>query len=123
MSRIIKTIEIEGKPAKALFDTGPFHTYVLREFLEGVPTLPVTKPYEVALGGEGEREESCTRAAANDHDVESGPTTFHAAPERGQFELTLADSDEHDRRRVQTLDAFCLEPDLERVHPGQSARQ
>ncbi len=52
MSRIIKTIEIEGKPAKALFDTGAFHTYVLREFLEGVPTLPVTKPYKVALGGE-----------------------------------------------------------------------
>ena len=52
MSRIIKTIEIEGKSAKALFDTRAFHTYVLRGFLEGVPTLPVTKPYEVALGGE-----------------------------------------------------------------------
>src|SRR5437870_3949879 len=51
MGRIIKTIEIEGKPAKALFDTGAFHTYVLREYLEGVPALPVTKTYEVALGG------------------------------------------------------------------------
>ena len=54
MSRIIKTIEIEGKPANALFDTGAFQTYVLRTYLEGMPerVVPVTKPYEVALGGE-----------------------------------------------------------------------
>ena len=54
MSRVIKTIEIEGEPAKALFDTGAFHTYVLRKYLEAVPDrlVPVTKPYEVALGGE-----------------------------------------------------------------------
>ena len=54
MSRVIKTIEIEGQPAKALFDTGAFHSYVLRKYLEGVPDrlVPVTKPYEVALGGE-----------------------------------------------------------------------
>jgi hypothetical protein len=32
MRRVIKTIEIEGKPAKALFDTGAFHTYVLRKY-------------------------------------------------------------------------------------------
>src|SRR2546428_8393001 len=52
MSRVIKTIEIEGEPAKALFDTGAFHTYLLRKCLQNVPTLRVTKPYEVALGGE-----------------------------------------------------------------------
>jgi len=52
MSRIIKTIEIEGQPVKALFDTGAFHTYLLRKCLQNVPTLRVTKPYEVALGGE-----------------------------------------------------------------------
>ena len=54
MSRIIKTIEIEGQPAKALFDTGAFHTYVLRRYLEPVPNavLPVRVPYEVSLGGE-----------------------------------------------------------------------
>jgi len=52
MSRVIWTIEIEGEPAKALFDTGAFHTYVLRKYLEGVPMLPMSKPYEVALGGE-----------------------------------------------------------------------
>ena len=54
MSRIIKTIEIEGQPAKALFDTGAFHTYVLRRYLDAVPNavLPVAVPYEVSLGGE-----------------------------------------------------------------------
>lgn len=52
MSRVIKTIEIEGRPVKALFDTGAFHSYVLRRCLEGVPMRSVTKPYEVALGGE-----------------------------------------------------------------------
>jgi len=54
MGRVIKTIEIEGQPLKALFDTGAFHSYLLRNYLEGVPErfVPVTKPYKVALGGE-----------------------------------------------------------------------
>src|SRR5438876_4744126 len=54
MSRVIKTIEIEGQPVKALFDTGAFHSYLLRRYLGGVPDrmVPVAKPYEVALGGE-----------------------------------------------------------------------
>jgi len=52
MSRVIKTIEIEGQPVKALFDTGAFHSYVLRKYLESVPMRRVAKPYEVALGGE-----------------------------------------------------------------------
>ena len=54
MSRIIKTIQIEGQSAKALFDTGAFHTYVLRRYLDTVPNavLPVAAPYEVSMGGE-----------------------------------------------------------------------
>jgi hypothetical protein len=52
MGRVIKTIEIEGQPAKARFDTGAFHSYVLRKYVEGSPTQVVAKPYEVALGGE-----------------------------------------------------------------------
>ena len=54
MARLIKTIEIEGKPAKALFDTGAFHTYVLRSYVERIPNrlVPVTAPYEVSLGAE-----------------------------------------------------------------------
>jgi hypothetical protein len=54
MSRVIKTIEIEGQPAKALFDTGAFHSYLLRKYLEEIPDrfVAVAKPYEVALRGE-----------------------------------------------------------------------
>jgi hypothetical protein len=52
MGRVIKTIEIEGQPVKALFDTGAFHSYVLRRYLGSVPMRAVGKPYEVALGGE-----------------------------------------------------------------------
>ena len=52
MSRVIKTIEIEGRPVKALFDTCAFHTYVLRKYVTGSPTQVVAKPYEVALGEE-----------------------------------------------------------------------
>jgi hypothetical protein len=52
MSRVIKTIEIEGQPVKALFDIGAFHSYVLRKYVTGLPTQVIAKPYEVALGGE-----------------------------------------------------------------------
>jgi hypothetical protein len=53
MSRVIKTIEIEGKPAVALFDTGAFYTYLRRDYLQAIPNrlVPVTRPFEVALGG------------------------------------------------------------------------
>jgi hypothetical protein len=52
MARVIKTIEIEGQPVKALFDTGAFNTYLLRKYLGNAPTHRVKIPYEVALGGE-----------------------------------------------------------------------
>jgi hypothetical protein len=48
--RIVKEIEIEGKPATALFDTGSTHTYVARWLLEGVPIRTLARPYTVALG-------------------------------------------------------------------------
>jgi hypothetical protein len=51
--RVIKTIEIEGKPAAALFDTGAFHTYLLKKYLKGKKNrlVSVRRPYEVSLGG------------------------------------------------------------------------
>lgn len=60
MSRILKQIEIEGKPAIALFDTGACHTYVRRALLAGVPIRTLPKPYRVGLGGRDiEVNESC----------------------------------------------------------------
>jgi hypothetical protein len=49
--RVLKEIEIEGKKATALFDTGSLHTYVSRRLLKGVPLRTISEPYKVALGG------------------------------------------------------------------------
>ena len=49
--RILREIEIEGKKANALFDTGSIHTYVSSRLLEGVPIRTISDPYKVALGG------------------------------------------------------------------------
>lgn len=51
MSRIIKEIEIEGRRAVALFDTGATYSYVRRELVESVATKPVAFPAHVVLGG------------------------------------------------------------------------
>jgi len=51
MGRIAKQIEIEGKPAIALFDTGAVHTHIQSRLLLDVPKRTVTRPYRVALGG------------------------------------------------------------------------
>jgi hypothetical protein len=51
MARIIKTIEIEGQPAVALFDSGAVYTYVRSTLVRGAPGRPVTQPARVALGG------------------------------------------------------------------------
>jgi hypothetical protein len=60
MARIIKTIEIEGQPAAALFDTGAVFTYVRKSFLAAAPRRSVTEPFRVALGGKSiEIKELC----------------------------------------------------------------
>jgi predicted aspartyl protease len=51
MARIIKTIEIEGQPVVALFDTGAAYTYVRSALVRGVPRRAMVPPVRVALGG------------------------------------------------------------------------
>jgi len=51
MARILKTIEIEGKRAMALFDTGALYSYVRSSLVEGVPRRKVGRPVFVILGG------------------------------------------------------------------------
>jgi hypothetical protein len=51
VARIIKTIEIEGQPAVALFDTSAVFTYVRERLLATALRKPVTEPFRVALGG------------------------------------------------------------------------
>jgi len=51
MARIIKTIEIEGQQAVALFDTGAIYTYVRSPLVRGTPKRAMIPPARVALGG------------------------------------------------------------------------
>ena len=49
--RIVKKIEIEGKEAVALFNTGSWHTYVRETLIVKVPKRSILKSYKIALGG------------------------------------------------------------------------
>ena len=51
MSRIIKAIEIQGKPANALFDTGAMYSYVSSRLAGEAPRMAVASPVRVGLGG------------------------------------------------------------------------
>ncbi len=51
MARIIKTIEIEGQPAVALFDTGALYSYVRAALAKDVPRIEMPVPPHVVLGG------------------------------------------------------------------------
>ena len=60
MARIIKTIEIEGHPAVALFDTGAVYTYIRSSLIREVPRRATVSPIRVVLGGmEIDIEELC----------------------------------------------------------------
>lgn len=52
MGRIIKTIEIEGQPATALFDTGATYTYVRSPLVANVPRRSLPHSVRVVLGGQ-----------------------------------------------------------------------
>jgi len=52
MARIIKTIEIEGQPAVALFDTGALYSYARSSLVTNVPRIEVPNPPRVVLGGD-----------------------------------------------------------------------
>lgn len=51
MARIIKTIEIEGQPAVALFDTRAVYTYVRSSLVRNAPRRAMVPPARIALGG------------------------------------------------------------------------
>lgn len=51
MARIIKSIEIEGQPAVALFDTGAVLTYVRSALVATTFRKPVARTFRVGLGG------------------------------------------------------------------------
>ena len=52
MGRIVKRIEIEGREATALFDTGANYSYVRAELVSQAPRRQMAPPIVVALGGQ-----------------------------------------------------------------------
>jgi hypothetical protein len=52
VGRIIKTIELEGQPVVALFDSGAVYTYVSASLVTAAPRRALSKPLQVALGGQ-----------------------------------------------------------------------
>jgi len=52
MGQSIKTIEIEGQPATALFDTGATYTYVRSPLVATAPRMLSSRPVRVVLGGQ-----------------------------------------------------------------------
>jgi hypothetical protein len=60
MGRIIKSIEIEGQAATALFDTGATYTYVRSSLVANAPRVSLSQPARVVLGGQNiEIQELC----------------------------------------------------------------
>jgi hypothetical protein len=52
MARIIKEIEIEGKAAVALFESGATFTYVRSSIISDAPRAQIKHPAHVVLGGQ-----------------------------------------------------------------------
>ena len=52
MGRIIKTIDIEGQPAVALFDSGAVNSYVRSDLVASAPHAKAARPVHVLLGGQ-----------------------------------------------------------------------
>ncbi len=79
MGRVIKEIEIEGKPGVALFDAGSIYTYIRTQLLRDVPKRTIMKPNRVALGGkEIEMKELCValgKIEGLEFDAEAVPMT------------------------------------------------
>ena len=90
MARIIKTIEIEGKQATALFDTGALYTYVRSSLTKGAPRRTLKPPVRVALGG---REFEIRELCFVEGKIEGLDFLTHAVPVE---ELGAADGHELD---------------------------
>jgi hypothetical protein len=86
MSRTFKIMEIEGKEAYALFDTGSMRSYVRKEFASKVRWSTI--PFKIGLGGRlYEIEEACALNCAIDglgFDIEAHPVENIGTDERGQ---------------------------------------
>jgi hypothetical protein len=86
MARTFKEIEIEGKQAHVLFDTGSMRSYVRKEYASDVRWRTV--PFRVGLGGRiYEIREACVLNCAIEglgFDIEAHPVEELGYDERGR---------------------------------------
>jgi len=86
MARTFKNIQIEGKEAFVLFDTGSLRSYVRKEFAS--ETRRKTIPFKVGLGGYSfEIDESCLLTCEIDgleFDIEAHPIKGLGTDEYGR---------------------------------------
>lgn len=86
MTRTSKEMEIEGKKAYVLFDTGSVRSYVRREFASEVKRKTI--PFRVGLGGHTYQiEEVCLLNCAIEglgFDIEAHPAKELGSDERGR---------------------------------------
>lgn len=87
MTRTLRNIEIEGKEALVLFDTGSIRSYVKEEFAS--PIRRKIKPFEVGLGGRSYKiEETCLLNCAIEgleFDIEAHPVKEIGRDEKGRM--------------------------------------
>ena len=86
MTRTFKEIEIEGKKAYSLFDTGSLRSYTWKEFASEVRRKTI--PFKVGFGGRlYEADEVCLQICAIDgleFDIEAHPVEEIGSDERGR---------------------------------------
>lgn len=86
MTRTFKELEIEGKKAHVLFDTGSIRSYVRREFASEVKRKTI--PFRVGLGGRSYQiEEACLLNCAIEglgFDIEAHPVEELGYDDRGR---------------------------------------
>jgi hypothetical protein len=86
MARTFREIEVEGKRAHVLFDTGSMRSYVRREFASDVRWRTI--PFKVGLGGKiYEIREACALNCSIEglgFDIEAHPVEELGYDERGR---------------------------------------
>ena len=86
MARTFKEMEIEGKEAYALFDTGAMRSYIRKEFASEIKRK--IEPFDVGLGGRTYRiNEVCLIICALEglpFDIEAHPVEELGRDERGR---------------------------------------
>lgn len=77
MARPIRSVQINGKVVRALFDTGSIRSYIRSSLAEPLPRVRIRKPVTVGLGG---RVHQLRNTCLVEVEFEGQPFDFQAYP-------------------------------------------